>query len=178
MLKLIFSIIFFVSSLAGGLYVVYPLYEDYQRRLEEREVLKEELENLVVYIEDLRKIERKIEENREEFAVLETAFPEDHDAPPFFLYLQTRMEENNLNPEGAFGSFSVSEYSYNETDHGRIREVGFEISLTGSYENLKNFFKETEELIRIISINEVSISQDPFGMGEIRVNVDASTYSY
>jgi len=199
MIKLLLTIIFIVSSLAGGLYATYPLYEDYQKQLQENEVLKEELENLMVYIADLKEIERKIEENEEEFEKMKSALPEDHDAPSLFLYLQELMEENNLRPEREFGEFSMEEYLYGEKDEGgeqqthrRVKETSFELSLLGSYEDIKNFLKETENVIRLISINDIVIESgevDEFDFGRfergdteerrvLNIIISASTYSY
>jgi len=111
MIKIILTVIFFVSSVSAGLFVVYPLYEDYQVKMEENEVLVEELENVKVYIAELEKIDEKIEDYREEIDFIASAFPEDHDAPTLFRYLQNKMEEHNVEPTGSFGSFSSNPLS-------------------------------------------------------------------
>jgi len=184
MIKIILTVIFFVSSVSAGLFVVYPLYEDYQVKMEENEVLVEELENVKVYIAELEKIDEKIEDYREEVDFIASAFPEDHDAPTLFLYLQNKMEEHNVEPVERFGSFSVNPYQENDSDHSRIREVSFDLSLEGSYENIKNFLREVEGVIRVTSIEEVSFSADetPFGAQEtgedINVRVNMKAFSY
>ncbi len=188
MIKLLITIIFLVFSLVGGLYVVYPQYEDHQRQLKENEVLHEELENVMVYVADLKAIEKKIEENKDYFEKIEKAFSEDHDAPSLFLYLEGLMEENNLTPESNFGNFSVQEYQYDETEHSRIKETVFDLNLGGSYRDIKSFFGETEKLMRIITINNIRItgegSPDPFGRADLGVgketiiNIEGKTYSY
>ncbi len=188
MIKLLITIIFIVSSLVGGLYVVYPQYENYQRQLKEKEVLQEELENVMVYVAELKAIEKKIEENKDYFEKIKKAFPEDHDAPSLFLYLEGLMEENNLTPESSFGDFSVQEYRYDETEHSRIKETVFSLNLAGNYRDMKNFFRETERLMRIITINNIRIegegSPNPFrrvdlgGGSETVINIEGKTYSY
>ncbi len=188
MIKLLITIIFIVSSLVGGLYVVYPQYESYQRQLKENDALQEELENVMVYVAELKAIEKKIEENKNYFEKLEKAFPEDHDAPSLFLYLEGLMEENNLAPESNFGDFSVQEYRYGEEEHNRIKETVFGLNLAGSYQDMKSFFRETEGLMRIITINNIRItgegSPDPFGRADrggrrgTVINIEGKTYSY
>ncbi len=189
MIKLIITIVFIVSSLVGGLYVVHPSYKKYQRQVKENEVLYEELENIMVYINELKEIERKIEENEESLQKIKDALPEDHDAPSFFLYLQEKIEEIGLNTSGNLGSFRVNSYKYDNVEHGRIKEIIFELTLSGKYEDVKRFFRETENLMRIITINNMDISSDaasgnPFfdqkigGNEVISVNFSAKTYSY
>ncbi len=188
MIKLLVTIIFLVSSLVGGLYVVYPQYENYHRQLKENGVLREELENVMVYVAELKEIKKKIEENKDYFEKIEKAFPEDHDAPSLFLHLEGLMGKNNLLPERDFGDFSVQDYQYDEREHSRIKETVFSLNLTGSYQDIKSFFKETEKLMRIITINNIRItgegSPDPFrradlgGEKETVINIEGKTYSY
>jgi|GEM_PF-2037956 len=186
MIKIILTVIFFVGSLGGGLYVVHPLYEDYQVRMEENEVLKEELENIRVYIAELREIERKIEEHEEEFEFIASALPEDHDAPTLFLYLQNQMDAHNLTSTSDFGDFSVDPYVIEESEHERVKEVSFSLALEGDYENIKNFFGEIEQVARVMSIEGVnfSSSEGPAGFGEetpagaVGLNVEMSAFSY
>ncbi len=189
MIKLLLTIIFLVSSLAGGLYVVYPQYESYQRQVKENEVLYEELENIVVYVAELKETEKEIGKHEEEFIRIKKALPEDHDAPSLFLYLKERMEENNLDPERSFGDFSVGNYKYNGTEHSRIKQTTFGLNIGGDYEDVKSFFKKTERLMRMITINSINIVGegvriDPFGRTgsagrkEVIINVEGKTYSY
>lgn len=189
MIKLMITIVFIVASLVGGLYVVHPSYRKYQRQVKENEVLYEELENIMVYVNELKEIQKKIDENREQLQKIEDVLPEDHDAPSFFLYLQEKIEENDLVSSGSLGSFSTNTYKHNNTEHGRIKEIVFDLILSGRYDNIKRFFRETENLMRIITINNVNISSsaapgNPFliettGGGEIiSVNFSAKTYSY
>ncbi len=199
MIKLLLTVGFIVSSLAGGLYVVHPQYERYQRQLKDNEVLEEELENIMKYVNDLKEIKRRIEENSEEFAKIRTAFPEDHDAPSLFLYLQEKIEENNLTINRDFGEFNFSSYTYpslkedgtfEDVEHSRIKKTVFPLYFSGRYEDVKNFFKETEEVIRIMTVEDVSIEiegVDPFGEihtparhrdDEVFVDLTMRTYSY
>ena len=189
MIKLIITIVFIVASLAGGLYVVHPSYKKYQRQVKENEVLYEELENIMVYVNELKEIKKKIEESEEGLQKIQDALPEDHDAPSFFLYLQEKIEEIGLTSSGNLGSFGVNNYKNNNADHGRIKEIIFELTLSGKYEDVKRFFRETEKLMRIITINNMNISGDsapgnPFfdenigGNEIVSVNFSAKTYSY
>ncbi len=67
MIKIALTIIFFVSTVLGGFYIVHPVFENYKRQEQENEVLREELENIIVYVNELKKIEKEIEKNRENF---------------------------------------------------------------------------------------------------------------
>jgi Tfp pilus assembly protein PilO len=179
MLKLILTITFFVSSLVGGLYVVYPQYETYQQQMQENEGLKKQLDNVMVYIADLKVIKEKIGEREELFDKMKTAFPSDHDAPALFLYLKNRIEANNLKITENLGDFSVSPYKNKNSDHPRIKEMKFDIAVSGSYENMKNFLKETEQVIRLIRTDNLELSFDPFVTEkELYLRISAVAYSY
>ena len=190
MIKLIITVIVLVSSLAGGLGMVHPHYVTYQTRIKEAEVLHEELENITVYINDLKRLAVEIEENKEKFAILKSAFPEDHDAPALFLYFKNKLEEHNLELSTNLGEFSVESYAYNGTEHNRIEQTECGLSFSGKYRDVKNFFRDTEDLIRIITVENVEIGEggamDPFAMrgtrqlegDEISVVLRAKTYSY
>jgi type IV pilus assembly protein PilO len=192
MIKLLLTVAFIVASLVGGLYVVYPHYETYATKMAENDVLYEELENVMIYVNQLKIIKERIVETEEDLNKIERALPEDHDAPSLFLYLKNKMEENNLQITGTFGDFSTQEYTHNETEHSRIKQVSFSISFTGNYSDTKNFFREIEKLMRLITVDNVSLSRggdiDPMlgfagieeiGAGDsVSVTINAKTYSY
>ncbi len=187
MIKLIMTVVLLVGSLVGGFYVVHPHYVRHQMKLAENEVLYEELENVVNYINELKRIATNINENRESLAKLRTALPEDHDAPSFFLYLKEKVEENNLTLSSNVGAFSVKNHQHNETDHPRIKDVEFSLSFEGDYRNVKNFFKEIETLIRLIRVENINIagglSEDPFqetrvSGRNVSIDISGKTYSY
>ncbi len=178
MIKIILTIIFFVSTVLGGFYVVHPLFEDYKRQEQENEVLREELENIIVYVDELKKIEIEIEKNKENFELIRYALPEDHDAPNLFLYLQDMLEKEKIDTARNLGPFSTHTYQ----DHSRIKEVSLQLSLIGGYGNIKNFFREIEKLARIINIKRVDIAYDSFDEeideDVLEINISANTYSY
>jgi Tfp pilus assembly protein PilO len=202
MKKIVLISIFFAGFLFGGVLLVDPLLKDYKIKRERNDILKQEFENLENYIEEIEKVGEKIEENKEVLEAIKTAFPEDHDAPALFLYLEDTMSKSNLDRSGEMGSFSSKAYSPNEIDHKRIKEVSFSIGATGQYQGVKEFFVSLEKSIRLIKPNSISISQatdtdDPFGLpaegssedssgeetatdrsGFLKVKIEANTYSY
>lgn len=173
---------------------MHPVYEDYVLQEEENEALQEELDSIENYIEELEALEERAEEEEEDIEVLESAFPEDHDTPSLFLYLKEVAENNNLSVGSGFGSFSVEPYVELSDDeeaegeeHSRIKEISFDITISGDYEDIKNFFDDIEKVARLIRVDEVSISYgegDPFMTGdeteedEFDATIQASTYSY
>jgi Tfp pilus assembly protein PilO len=189
MTKLLLTIIFIVTSLVGGFYVVYPSYTEYKIKVKEAEILYEELENIMVYVAQLKEIERRIAENKKELNKIEGAFPEDHDAPSFFLYLKEKIKEHNLKSEGDMGGFLISDYTVDNTKHARLREISFGLDISGRYEDTKRFFGEIERLIRVINVNSISISgsssssglfssESPRGKEFVNINFSGSTFSY
>ncbi len=196
MVKLILIITFFAGFFFGGLFLVHPVYEEYETKIEINEALQKELENIEKYVEDLEKIKEKVEENKEEIEIVQSAFPEDHDAPALFWYLDSTINKHNLTATGEFGSFSVEDYTPADSDreHVRINKIPFSLSLVGEYENIKMFSQEIETLARVIKINNISLSGsskdgfdsfDGLGVdddisteGKIGVKIEANTYSY
>ncbi len=186
MIKLATTIILLVGSLVGGFYVVHPHYAEHQRKVAENETLYEELENLVNYINELKIIKNNINKNKENFAKLETAFPEDHDVPSFFLYIEQQIEDKDLVLSGDLGGFNLKNHQQGEEDHPRIKEVQFSLSFAGDYNKIKRFFREIETLIRIIKIENINIysgispdpSQERSFNNNINVDISGKTYSY
>jgi Tfp pilus assembly protein PilO len=181
----------------GGIFVVHPSFQEYQIKKEKNKILREEFENLENYIEEINKLGEKMEENKEVLELIKTAFPEDHDAPALFLYLEDTMIESDLERSGEMGAFSSKPYSPNEIDHSRIKVVDFNIGISGDYYNIKDFFMETEKSARLIKVNNMSISKasesvDAFEVaedefeeeattgndGNLDVKIEANTYSY
>ncbi len=187
MTKLIITIALLVASLVGGFYVVHPHYVQRQRKIAENDVLYEELENVVNYINELKRISNSIDENEEDLSRLKTAFPEDHDAPSLFLYLEQQIEDKNLILSSDLGGFTVKNYQQDEGDHPRIKEVIFALSFEGRYNNAKIFFREIETLIRLLKIENINVSSgvspDSFGGrivtgNNINIDISGKTYSY
>ncbi len=184
MIKLILSITFFIGTVLGFLYLVEPKHDEWQKQVEENKELERELENLGHYLKELEETKELIEKNEEAIERVKTAFPEDHDAPSFFLYLQPLIKKHNLTNQGGLGGFGMSAYRTEEGNHPRIQEMSFNLSLSGSYQNIKNFLRETEKLIRIISIDNLTISasakEEDGGrsVNVITVQIPIKTYFY
>lgn len=195
--KIIVITLFFCGFFFGGILVVHPAFQEYQLQREENIILREEFENLENYIEDINQLGEKMEEHKDSLELIKTAFPEDHDAPALFLYLEDTISESNLGRSGEMGSFSSKAYSPNGIDHNRIKVVDFSIGISGEYPNIKNFFIATEKSARIMKVNHMSISKsmksegviDPFEVdevaekaigsdGNLSVKIEANTYSY
>ncbi len=179
MIKVILAITFFIGAALTGFYFVYPEYEKYQQEERNNEVLEQELKNTIAYLNELQETDKRISEKEEELNKLKTAFPEDHDAPSLYLYLMNLLEKYNLSGESSLGSFSTSPYRTDNQDHERIRIVSFSISLEGSYKDIKNFIKESEKLIRIISVKNFTVDSEAMEKRDyVKVQLDAITYSY
>ncbi len=171
MLRFLLTIVFFVSSLALGLFVIYPKYESFKESREELNVKMEELENIMYYVAEMKSVEIKIAEYSTELKKLEKAFPADHDAPALFFNLENIIRRHNLTGEG-IGSYSVSPFG----EHPRINKVSFSLIISGNYENIKGFFLDIEKIIRIIKVNSVSIAYNE-EQNTFNVTLSAQTYS-
>ncbi len=151
--------------------MVYPRYESFREVRDELEVKSEELENIMHYVSEMKIIEQNMRRYSRELVMLEKAFPSDHDAPALFFYLDNAIRRHNLQGEG-LGPYSVSSFG----EHPRIEKVAFSLMLTGNYENIKNFFADIEGVIRIIKVNNMTISyEDEDNL--FRVSFSAHTYS-
>ncbi len=178
MIKLVLAIVFFIGSILTGFYFVYPEYLKYQTQLTKNEALEQELENTILYLSELKDTDRKISENEEVFEKLKTSFPEDHDAPSLYLYIIKLIDKHNLENQGELGSFSVQPHRVGNENHQRIKRVTFSLSLEGRYSDIKNFLRETERLVRIISIDDFSVDGDEERRDYVGITFNAITYSY
>ncbi len=179
MIKTVLAITLFMGSIFTGFYFVYPKYEKYQNQERSNEVLEQELENTISYLNELQVVNKKIIDKEESFNKLKTAFPEDHDVPSLYLYLMNTLENNNIRSEGALGGFSVTPYRSGNENHDRIKTISFSLSLKGQYKDIKNFLSETERLMRIIDINNFTISgRNDEKKDYVEIKFTAITYSY
>lgn len=179
MTKIVLSIIFFLGAIFTGFNFIYPKYEKYQEQEKNNEVLEQELENTINYLNELQAVNKKIIEKEDSFEKLRAALPDDHDVPSLYLYLMNVLEKHNIKSEGPLGSFSVTPYRIENENHERIKVVSFSLSLEGRYSDIKNFLKETERLIRIVNINNFIISKEGVERENyVKIQLSAVTYSY
>ncbi len=200
MIKPLVILILFAGFFLGNLYIVRLVYQDYSFQIEQNDILMKDLENLESYIDELEKTEELIRRNRTDLDLIRSAFPPDHDAPNLFFYLENQIANKNLDRTGSLGSFSVRPYEIEETEHERIKRVGFGLSFEGSYNNVKGFFEEIEQVARVMRVNTVNFSkreadrfpgfeeddqeddqEDPVSPPDedlISVEIEANTYSY
>ncbi len=129
--------------------------------------------SLTKEIEDKQMVAQKLEEKinaltiaRNEYEILYSELPLVEDALPlesdlsFFLrQMETLAVQNNVDLRSIqFGEISlrgesVSKPDSTETKEGGLSSVPFGLSVSGSYQNLKNFLQSLEDLRRIVIVS-------------------------
>ncbi len=178
MLRLGLTITFFAVSLGLGIFLLNPAFQGYGDTRENVDVRSEELVNIMHYVSEMQVVRENINKYADELEMLKSVFPEDHDAPGLFFFIQNVIDKHNLEGDG-IASYTVSAFEGNP----RISKVSFSLDLTGGYQEIQNFLTEIERVIRIIKINNIDISyverdiyedvvvtsEDGFGGGTERV---------
>lgn len=151
--KLIITFICLFGAAALGAFMIYPEYQNLapkQKNIKEKTF---QLESQKEYYLEIDKIAKDLEGYPEELSKIEAAFPEDFSLPSMYNYLQKKASEAGLILK------SATEISNSaQTEGGRIKEHFMRLSLSGSYDAIKNFTLIMENSARLIEVREISFS--------------------
>ncbi len=158
-----------------ALFISLPLYHDF---LNERVILskeKEELEREDIYVEAIRTAERELVPYVPILEELKRGLPSSSSVPSVIRYLEKTVSDSGLQLDN-ISSYTTAEMA--ERPH--MRETIIEMAVVGNnYSSLKSFIEELERSIKIIIIENATISLTTEDE-EIRfaLSLSIKTYSY
>lgn len=160
-----FTIIISIALLSFfGYFYLYPSYTTWQEDVEKLEEAQNKLETRNQYFEELKKIDRRLEDHKEGLAKIENALPDNFSLPKLYNYLQKSGAEHGLvvkklDSEEIKSQSDQSNNSKATSTNGKneLKQKAINIKLSGSYSNFKDFIKEIEKSARLFSIESVSI---------------------
>jgi len=171
------SIIFYFISILVIVFVMPLVYKNFLVAKENLNAEQKRLEQQSAYFEEMRRLEKELEEYSVQLTKIETAIPENPSIPSIIKYV-----ESIANNSGVIlydiGSFSTEKFG----DHPTLQETTFEIEVEGlNYAEVKRFFDGIESSAKVFLIEEVDIArEEEEESGAIRFKALATikTYSY
>ncbi len=167
-------LISYFSATLVILFVTLPFYHNF---LIERGILaqeKEKIEREDIRFGVIKETERDLVPYTEVLDKIKTAFPADPAIPSLIKHLELIVSISGLQLAN-IGPFSVSE----PVEGTRLREIKGEVKvMSPDYQSLKNFIKELEKSMRIIAIENISISTVAEEGAKFALLLSIKTYSY
>jgi Tfp pilus assembly protein PilO len=140
----------FFLTIALGIFLIWPKYQDLTDLKLEIFKKKLEIQSQEDYLLDLQEASRKLEENQEVLTKIDSALPPDSSLPVLFNFFQKTSSESGL-VLGDFGEITISP----EKESG-LRETSLNLFLFGSYSAFKNFLYALENSARLIEVENIS----------------------
>jgi Tfp pilus assembly protein PilO len=163
-----------IGIIAALLWFIQPTYGEIKNLTQEIETKEANLEKKQKLIVDIEKLVNQYEDIAGRVNKVFYALPNEAEIPNVLVQLEALASKNGMIFESS--SFSKAQQSaQNKTTSGngaapfsetikqqdaieQIKSVSIDISLTGSYENFKNYLRDLENNIRIMDIASVSFS--------------------
>lgn len=173
----------------GVLYVQpeYLVFQELNFNLKQKQI---ELQFQEEYLAKLRSISAGLEDNQENLSKINSALPDDPAVPGLFNFLQIKASQNGLVlNEVTLGSIETltKEQIAADEQYKKIPEAGLVglkrisiiLSLTGSYDALKDFTRSLEKNARLFRIESFIFNTAELAEGEpMEFEVGVLAYSY
>ena len=171
-----------IGIIAALLWFAWPTYGEIKDLIQEIGTKEETLEKKQKLIVDIEKLVNQYEDIAGRVSKVFYALPNEAEIPNVLVQLEALASENGMIFESS--SFSKTQQSaQNKTTSGnsaapssetaeqqdtieQIKSVSMDISLTGSYENFKNYLRSLENNIRIMDITSVNFSSSSGSSGD------------
>jgi Tfp pilus assembly protein PilO len=168
-------------AIAGALFVGKPLYANIKNSEQERAEKSLTLEKLENKLAVLKNLESRQEELVEKNKKTLSAIPTDKDIARLFMQFEKVANSSSVyintvqEQEDDFSTNENTEVSV--TLPNTIFPVTHHVTAeSSSYGNLKKALKNFEESLRILSIEQVSLSRESDAGGKLKINLTIKTY--
>ena len=159
--KLVTTIIMLIITLMVMFLFVLPKYQEF-KDLEQSIIQKQsEYQAMADYYAKITKLFSDIESRREVLTKVDSALKEDISFAPLIYFLQIKGIENGLvvksivPPKDSLESYKGVAPKKNTKE---VKPAVFNISLFGSYQNLKKFLSALDNSAQLMQVNSVSLS--------------------
>lgn len=168
--RLIITIICFAIAIGLGLGILWPKYQEYKVLKLRVENKKTEFSYHQQYFKKLEEINSELSQYEESLSKIDSAFPVYFSVPAFFANLQRISSQSGLILN------QIGESSIQEKE--RIKERSFNLSLSGSLANFKNFLSALENSAKLIETENFNFSSPEEEEESISFSVVIKTFSY
>jgi Tfp pilus assembly protein PilO len=161
-----------ISSIALGMGVISPKYNDYKLKLSEVEAKNIEVENLKSYYKELDEISNQLEKYSGEMSKIDLALPSEIFAPVLFDFFRNKAAESGLILDVP-NSITSSPSKIDPV----LQEHSATLFVTGSYSSIKNFLEVLENSARFFEVENISLGSDNKD-SVFSANLTVKFYSY
>lgn len=166
-------IVLLAGIIITGNFLLWPKYQDLtnlQVQVKEKQI---ELQNKEKYFADLADSAEKLTKFQEELAKIEFALPEKSSLPFLADFLQQISGQSGLILK-KLSSPTVS-FDKEKTD---IKEIRFDMDLSGSYASFKSLLSLLEKSARLIDMENISFSSPEKPTDPFSFSIKIKTQSY
>jgi len=142
-----------IGGIVFGGFLLYPKFQEFQDVNKRVESKQTKLEYKTKYFLNLQKTEVEIKEYQSELVKIDSALPNEPSVPSLFDFLQKNTSQSGLVINN-MGSFTINVSS----KYPGTKEVALGLSVSGSYESLKNFLSILENSSRMFDVESVSFN--------------------
>ncbi len=145
----------FILLIIIGLFwgLISPTLKQIQIKQEEIQVKETELQELTAHIQNLRSLFRELEELREPLSKLEQALPDAPNLEQIFVIIQKLSAQNGLLLESIAPGSAVK-----IREEKNILGLPIHLTLSGSYQDFKNFLLDLEKSARFFNVKKIAFS--------------------
>jgi len=170
--KTLVTIFIFVVLVVAVYLFGLPQYQQVQSLSSQVKIKKLEVQEKEQYFDDLQSASDKLNNYGAKLAKIDAALPPEPNIPGLFNFLQQEISQNglilkNLTLDGVSPLGQSSD----------IQQIGFSLSLSGSYESFKNFLNSLRQNSRIFEVESIALT--PPSKGDIfSFDIKIRTHSY
>lgn len=157
---------FIVAIVAGalGFFMVLPQYQkldDIEGKIEEKNA---EIRNRQSYYANLQKIVDELGQYSDSLVKIDTAFPENPDAPDLMDFLQTAaMQSGLIMGKIEYSAQKLASRQTKEKTKNALSNYNISAQLTGNYANFKDFLSRIERSSRLAGTTKINIDNGDYG---------------
>lgn len=142
------------------IYFLLPKYSDFKSLKKDISQKQEEINKKENELLNLQKILEELDLEKESFAKIDSALPQDFSIASLLAFFQLKSEENGL----VLKSFSESGLLKTKGEkeqivQNRIKEHYFDVTLVGNFTAFDNFVQSIEQSSRMIEIENISFKR-------------------
>lgn len=150
-----YTIIISVFAFLIIILLVFPQYQNWKIASLRLTALKEDEKKQNEYFNNLRQIDRDLENYKDALDKIHTALPESSALPQLLNFIQKLASQNGL----YFKKIGAIETK--EATQAQLKETKIEIALSGDYQGFKRFVSGLERSARLIEIENINFSYPP-----------------
>lgn len=154
----IISVVLLVLLIVLGVLLWWPQFQEFLSLKEELKAKESQLEEKKEYFSRLKEYEEKLKDYSEELEKIDYALPNEPSPPAIFSFFQQLCSVNGLVLE------NISAQKLSDADKGgSLEDFGFSATVSGSYENFKNFLDTLYKNSRMIDVETISFESPSEG---------------